>query len=166
MDCKYNTDEKILECGKFHIKVVGNALDLLVIYRQPMTSVIKFCEELASIFESDIVSMHGKLMITGDFNIHMELMRDPDTITFMDFLDFFNLQNHVNFSTHIHHHHLDLVISDMLDSILSSLNPGHLLSDHHFIHIKLHINKPVSLNTDISYRKIRSIDYQDIKESF
>ena len=103
------------------------------------------CEELASIFETDIVSMHGKLMLTSDFDIHMGLMTDPDTITLMDFLDCFNLQNHVNFLTHIQHHHLDLVISDMLDSIVSSLNPGHLLSDHEFIHVKLHINKPVPL---------------------
>ena len=91
-DHKYNIDEKILQCCKFNIKVGGNVLDLLVIYRQPATSVIKFCEELALIFESDIASMHGKLMLTSDFNIHMELMRDPDTITFMHFLDCFNLQ--------------------------------------------------------------------------
>ena len=110
--------------------------------------------------------MHGKLMLTCDFNIHIELMRDPDTITFMDFLDCFNLQNHVNFSTHIQHHHLDLVISDVSDIIVSSSNSGHLLSDHWLIHIKLHINKPVPLNTKISYRKIKSIDHQDIKESF
>lgn len=131
-----------------------------------MTSVIKFCEELASILESDIASMHGKLMLPGDFNIHMELMRDPDTITFMDFQDCFNLQNHINFLTHIQHHHLDLVITDVSDSIVSSSKPGHLLSDHQFIHIKLHINKPVPLTTKISYRKIKSIDHQDIKESF
>ena len=103
--------------------------------------------------------MHGKLMLTSDFNIHMELMKDPDTITFMDFLDCFNPQNHVNFSTHIQHHHLDLVISDVSYSIVSSSNPGHLLSDHQFIHVKLHINKPVPLNTKISYRKIISIGH-------
>ena len=96
----------------------------------------------------------------------MELMRDPGTITFMDFLDCFNLQNHINFLTHLQHHHLDFVISDMLDSIVSSSKPGHLLSDHQFIHTKLHINKLVPLNTIISYRKIKSIDHQDLKESF
>ena len=121
-DHKYNTDEKFLECSKFNIKVGGNALDLLVVYRQLVTSIIKFCEELASILEYDIASMHGKLMLTSDFNIHMELMRDPGTITFMDFLDCFKLQNHVNFSTHIWHHHLDLVISDVSYSIVSSSN--------------------------------------------
>ena len=99
--------------SKFNIKVGGNALDLWLVYRQLATSVIKFCKELATILESDISSMHGKLMLTSDFNIHMELMRDPDTTTFMDFLDCFNLQNHVNFSTHIQHHHQNLVISDV-----------------------------------------------------
>ena len=32
-DNKYNPDEKFLECSKFNIKVGGNALDLLVVYR-------------------------------------------------------------------------------------------------------------------------------------
>ena len=165
-DHKYNPDEKCLECSIFNINVGCNVLDLLVVYRQLVTSVTKFCEELASILESDIASMHGKLILTGDFNIHIEFMSDPDTITFMDFLDCFNLQNHVNFSTHIQHHHLGLVISDVLDSIVSSSNPGHLLSDHWFIHAKLHINKPVPLNTEISYRIIKSIDHQDLNEPF
>ena len=139
-DHKYNIDEKFLECSKFNLKVWGNALDLLVVYRQPATSVIKCCQELASILESDIASMHGKLMLAGDFNIHMDLKRDPDTITFMDLLDCFHLQKHVNFSTHIQHHHLDLVLSDVPGSIVSSSNPEHLFSDHWFIHVKLHIN--------------------------
>ena len=138
----------------------------LVVYRQLVTSVIKFCEELVSILEADIASMHGKLILTGVFNIHIELMKDPYTITFMDFLDCFNLQNHIIFSTHIQHHHLDLVISDVSNSVVSSSNPGHLLSDYQFTHAKLHINKPVPLNTEISYRKIKSIDHQDCKESF
>ena len=165
-DNKYIPDEKFLECSNFNIKVWCNALDLPVVYRQLVKSVIKFCEELASILESDIASMHGKLMLTSDFNIHMELLRDPDTITFMDFLDCFNLLNHINFSTHIQHHHLDLVISDVSDLTVSSSSPGHLLSDHQFIHAKLHINKPVPLSTKISYRKIKSIDNWDLKESF
>ena len=33
-DHKYNTDEKFLECSIFNIKVGGNALDLLLVYRQ------------------------------------------------------------------------------------------------------------------------------------
>ena len=131
-DHKYNPDENFLECSKFNIKGGGNALDLLVVYRQPVTSVIKFCEELTSILESDLASMHGKLLLTSDFNIHMELIRHPDTITFMDFLDCFNLQNHINFLTHIQHSYLDLVISDVSDSIVSSSNQGHLLSDPQF----------------------------------
>ena len=65
---KYNTDETFLECSKFNIKVGGNAYDLLLVYRQLVTSVIKFCEELATILESDIASMHDKLMLTSDSN--------------------------------------------------------------------------------------------------
>ena len=52
--------------------------------------------------------MKSIIMIIGDFNIHMENIAKPNTITFSDFLDSFSLQNHVNFPTHIAKHHLDL----------------------------------------------------------
>ena len=48
---KYNTDEKFLECSIFNKKEGGNALDLLLLYRQLTRSVIQFCEELATILE-------------------------------------------------------------------------------------------------------------------
>ena len=37
--------------------------------------------------------MTGKLVLLGDFNIHMDVVDDIDMITFNDFLDSFNLEN-------------------------------------------------------------------------
>ena len=42
--------------------------------------------------------MTGKLVLLGDFNIHMDVVDDIDMITFNDFLDSFNLENLVHFS--------------------------------------------------------------------
>ena len=53
--------------------------------------------------------MKSNIMIIGDSNIHMENSANPDTITFMEFHESFNLQNHVNSPTHTAKHYLDLL---------------------------------------------------------
>ena len=53
--------------------------------------------------------MKLNIMIFDNFNIHMENTANPNNITFSDFLDTFNLKNHVNFPTHIANHHNRLV---------------------------------------------------------
>ena len=47
----------------------GLVVNLYVIYRFPNTSVIQFCDELSDLLEENIVSDHGVLLLTGDFNI-------------------------------------------------------------------------------------------------
>ena len=100
-----------MECSTFTVKSDCTNLTLLVIYKQPTSSMITFCEELATLLEEGITSMKPNIMIIGDFNIHIENIAKPKTIMFSDFLDSFNLQNHVNFPTHIANHHLDLCIT-------------------------------------------------------
>ena len=60
----------------------------------------------------NILDMTGKLVLLGDFNIHMDMVDDTDMITFNDFLDSFYLENLVHFSTHKCRHTLDLLITD------------------------------------------------------
>ena len=80
----------------------------------------------------------------GDFNICMDIMDDPNTITFNDFLDSFNLHNHFNFPTHKSPHYLDLVITNTNWNIMHTVKQGDMLSDHNFIDWSLHIEKPKS----------------------
>ena len=101
-----------MECSTFTVESDHTNLTLLVIYKQPASSTITFCEKLATILEEGIPSMKSNIMIIGDFNINMENIANPDTITFNDFLDSFNLQNHVNFPMHIARYHLDLCITE------------------------------------------------------
>ena len=55
-------------------------LNLYVIYRFPNTSVLTFCTELATILERNILDMTGKLVLLGDFNMHMDVVDDTDMI--------------------------------------------------------------------------------------
>ena len=61
-----------MECSTFTVKSDHTNLTLLVIYKQPTSSTITFCDELATILEEGITSMKSNIMIIGNFNIHME----------------------------------------------------------------------------------------------
>ena len=51
------------------------------------------------------------LLITGDFNIHVDEPTDSDASRFQDLLSSIGLQQNVDKSTHISGHTLDLMIS-------------------------------------------------------
>ena len=85
--------------------------------------------------------MKSNIMIIGDFNIYVENTANPDTITFSDFLNSFNLHNHVNFPTHIANHHIDLCTTERDSGLFQSISKGHFISDHNFTHAKIRAPK-------------------------
>ena len=54
-------------------------------------------------------SLTSKLLITRDFNIHVD-KNTSTTIKFKETLDIFNLKQHVAIPTHMDGHSLDLII--------------------------------------------------------
>ena len=97
------------------------------------------------------------MILIGDFNVHMDSPKTPDTILFNDFLDSLNLKNLVDFSIHLSNHSIDLIITDKNSSLISHPRRGHMLSDHHFIRADLQIiTQPPPLK-NIKYRKLKSI---------
>jgi hypothetical protein len=82
------------------------------------------------------------LIITGDFNIHVNSKTDGDSLKFVDLLLSMGLQQHVEFSTHVSGNILDLVITREVDSILGSPpRPDHLFSYHMAISFGLNSSK-------------------------
>ena len=69
-------------------------------------------------------------------------VNNPETTTFNDFMESFNLKNLVSFPTHIHQHTLDLILDDKDNPIVQGVTKGHLLSDHNFIHMTLVVSRP------------------------
>ena len=67
-----------------HVKVRNKTLNLYIIYRYPNSSVLQFIETLANILERNTLFDHGELILTGDFNIHMDKPHLPDTVLFND----------------------------------------------------------------------------------
>ena len=133
-------------------------VNLCIIYRLASTSVLQFYNEFLTIQENLIHNQADRNIFIGDFNIHIDTEDDADTLNFLDMLKCYNLSYLVDFKTHITNHTLDLVLDDTTHPLVTSVRWGHQLSDHSFIHCLLSIQKPTTPTSQITYRKIISID--------
>ena len=94
------------EFSEYVMNSDNNKLRVCVIYRStysaahPVTAQ-RFLSEFAQYLESVILSPE-LLLICGDFNIHVDVVDNHDTIAFLDLLESFALKQHVDFPTHEH----------------------------------------------------------------
>ena len=99
------------------------------------------------------------LIITGDFNFHVDVANDPHAMRFLDLIDAFNLKQHIDVPTHRSGHTLDLIITRADDKIAKNFQVHDpVISDHFAVHCQLALFKPPFEKKEISYRKLRSID--------
>ena len=140
----------------------------MIIYRIPYSikhpiTASTFFEEFTSYLESVIMSSE-LLLITGDFNIHVDDCRDTDYVRLLGLLESMGLQQHVDVPTHKSGHTLDLIITRCTDSLLST-NPiaDCLLSDHFTVISDLIKKKPSLTIKQILFRKTKSIDIESFK---
>ena len=150
-----------IELANYKVKGPGKVLDLLIIYQIPSTSILESCNELAAFMEDNITTLRGNLMVIGDLNIHMNDKADPGTVTFTDFLDSLGLVNHTQFPTHVSGHTLDLIITQEDSNDILTVARRHMLSDHHFIDVRL-ISASERVECEmITYHKLKNISPQD-----
>ena len=147
-----------------HVKFRNKTLNLYIIYRYPNSSVLQFTKTLANILEGNVLSNHGELILTGDFNIHMDKPHLSDTVLFNDLLESFNLANKVAFSTHLLQYTMDLMLFETQSTIVSGIRQGHLFSDHYFINADLCITTTKPDAKFVSYRKLKNICENDLVE--
>ena len=102
----------------------------------------------------------GKLLLTGDFNIHVA----NDANTFLDVLDSFGLRNHIGFPTHHLNNTLDLVITPCNDNFIESATPDRLFSDHNIVYFNITTLKQPNTIKEITYRKLKNINMINFNE--
>ena len=123
-----------------------------------LTSVLQFCGKLTTLLEQDITYMHGRVLMVGNFNIHIDKKATSDNTTLNDILEGLNLRNNIEMEIHTSGHTLDLIIDDCKDSLVIATNKGHQILDHCFIHSTLHIKK-LKLQIKITwYRKLKNMN--------
>ena len=82
---------------RIQMKMLSKDVYILVIYRPPLSSTNSsmnyFMEEFSSLLEQyDVKS--GSLPIAGDFNLHIDKIRDVSTANFINLLEAFLLPQH------------------------------------------------------------------------
>ena len=124
---------------------------------------------MTDIMQKRISNDLGKLLLIRDFSVHIDELTEPDTITFLAFINSFNLTSHVQWPMHRSGHTLDLLISNEDDTSIKSVTKGYMLSDHTFIDSTIEV-QPDKLTTRlIKYRKFKDINkdlfFDDILEN-
>lgn len=99
------------------------------------------------------------ILITGDFNLHVDVPSDSDALKFLDLLQCFGMKHFVNAPTYEAGHTLDLIIACSDESLLvDSPVVSHFISDHAFSYFTMNFTKPSHQYKTISYKSLKTID--------
>ena len=110
----------------------------IIVYRPPYSSLRPvsasvFFDEFSQFLEN-VVMCPEVFVISGDFNLHLDDLRDNETKKFMDLLKTFSLSQHVSGPTHLSGPTLDLIITRLSDdAVPASPKATFPISDHFII---------------------------------
>ena len=134
---------------------------LILVYHQLPSSKNKlttafFLKPFLELLEN-VLNFPGKLMIAGDFNMHVDDTADSQAKNFMDVSNSLGLCQRTVGSTHRAGHTLDLVISRAVDQLrpkVTICDSG--LSDHLAVHFKLALPKPTQMKKPSLSERLRT----------
>ncbi|KAL0148144.1 hypothetical protein M9458_056546 [Cirrhinus mrigala] len=115
---------------------------LATVYRPPGHHT-DFLKEFAD-FISELVLATDKVLIVGDFNIHVDVENDALAAAFTDILNSIGVRQHVSGPTHCRNHTLDLILSHGIDVSAEILQQSDDISDHYLVSCILQITKTVN----------------------
>ncbi len=109
---------------------------LVTVYRPPGNH-IDFIKEFGD-FISELVLAADKVLIVGDFNIHIDNEKDALGSAFIDILNSIGVIQYVSGTTHCRNHTLDLILSHGIDvNGVKVLQQSNDISDHYLVLCKL-----------------------------
>ena len=118
----------------------GKKIRLLNIYRPPGNSKVEFLEEFETLLLASMKGK-GKLLITGDFNLHFD-NPDKHDRAFLTLIKLNGLVQHIKTATHEKGRILDLIITRASDSLVKNVRVDkEFFSDHKFIKCTLLVEK-------------------------
>ena len=143
------------ECGKF---------DLCIIYRPPSSDITTFTEDLSSLLDKFLLR-HQRLLIAGDFNVHVNETSSNETQLLHSVLNGYSLVQNVNFKTHMKGNTLDLIITRDSENLLTSEPfPDTYISDHVSIVCNLAVKLDMPKSEVISSRNFKNVDIDAINQ--
>src|SRR2546425_7877856 len=103
------------------LTIASTSFTLLVIYHPTCSNFTLFQAEFSTLLE-DLISSLSELIITGDFNLHVDDPNSSFGSSFLSLLDIFGLSQLVPFPTHTAGHTLDLLIIRSSSTLFSGID--------------------------------------------
>ena len=156
------------EAAEFSVLAGNTPLQIIGIYRLQYSpshpvSCNTFIEEFSDFLEQAL-PIYDNPIIMGDFNIHVNKIDDPNALAFQELLTSFSLHQYVNIPTHVSGNTLDLVITKSTSMLnISTPSSSYFISDHTFVDFSINIVRATVTKKTITYRNIKGIDKDEIK---
>ena len=104
---------------------------------------------------------YDNIIITGDFNLHVNEVDNPEIQVFINIITTLGFNPAVDFEIHKEGNHLDLVLAEEPSNLkIANCFPGPYLSDHCTVEIVLTQNREDMLRKSVTNRKLQNIDQQ------
>nr|XP_054587113.1 uncharacterized protein LOC129152559 [Nothobranchius furzeri] len=114
---------------------------LFVVLYRPPGPYSEFLDQISD-FLSDLVLNTDKVIVVGDFNIHVDIEKDCLNVAFSNILDSIGFTQRIHSSTHSCHHTLDLVLTYGIECEEITIFPhSPVLSDHFLITFEFFITE-------------------------
>lgn len=146
------------------LKYRSKTFIIIVVYRPPTyknagVSFTTFLTEFPQLLE-DVLLSSDHLIITGDFNVHMDNHDVANTKHFNSLIDGLGLVQSVNDTTHRHGHTLDLILTrpDQTPSSVMVSDVDSDMFDHYSVRFAIPTMKPPLPKRAFQYRSIKTID--------
>ena len=115
-----------------------------------------FLRSLLTIWRSIILSSES-LLVTGDFNIHVDVVRDPYRAKFRELIETLGLQQHVIKPTHESGH--TLIISRQSENLVKKTPVSdYHIPDHWTVPCLLNLGKPSVTRKTVTLKKTKGVD--------
>ena len=143
---------------------------IFIIYRPPPSAVNKltftgFMDEFTE-FLIEAVMTAGKLLILGDFNVHVN-SASSESDKFQSLLDIYNLSQNVTSPPHNFGHTLDLIITRTDDETINKTAvTDPLISDHSAITLTLNTSRPPRPKKTVTFRSFKKLDRDALRLIF
>ena len=134
-------------------------MTIMAIYRPPYSTmnqatIQSFFEEFTDWMETKS-NEYSKIIVLGDFNIHINYDQDTDVNRFKDIMEAPGLQQHVSFSMHRYGNNLDHIYTELGSTvIINYCREGPILSDHTAVICRTNIQRENMTRKEVSYRKL------------
>ncbi len=154
-----------------YASITGKLRDIRIVtvYRPHPTrangfTLSKFFEEF-EIFLSEIAMLNAKVILTGDFNFHLNKPNESDVKQFSNLVNEAGFTQHITKPTHRDGNTLDLLLSRLEDDLVTEWDVcDKLMSDHFFVSCNLQRKKPQPMKTVRKVRNYKEMDMQSFTE--